>query len=112
MELGLKGTKVLVTAGASGIGLDIVRAFAAEGAAVVACDVDDSALRQRAAELPEVSWLKADVSDRAQVAALFDDALATLGALDVLVNNAGLAGPTGPVAETAPRSAEPTSDPP
>ncbi|MPZ12767.1 MAG: SDR family NAD(P)-dependent oxidoreductase, partial [Kiloniellaceae bacterium] len=56
----------------------------------------------RTAELPEVSWLKADVSDRRQVADLFDKALATLGGLDVLVNNAGIAGPTGPVEEIAP----------
>ena len=102
MELGLGGAKVLVTAGASGIGLELVRAFAGEGAAVVACDIDEGALRQRAAELPGVSWLKADVSDRAQVADLFDNALVTLGGLDVLVNNAGIAGPTGPVEEIAP----------
>jgi NAD(P)-dependent dehydrogenase (short-subunit alcohol dehydrogenase family) len=102
MDLGLKRAKVVVTAGASGIGLEIVRAFAAEGAAVVACDIDEKAFRQRAVELPRVSWLKADVADRAQVAELFDHALATLGGLDVLVNNAGIAGPTGPVEEIAP----------
>jgi len=104
MDLGLGGTKVLVTAGAAGIGLELVRAFAAEGAAVVACDVDEAALRQRAAEPPAVTWLKADVADRAQVTALFDSALATLGGLDVLVNNAGIAGPTGPVEEISPEA--------
>jgi NAD(P)-dependent dehydrogenase (short-subunit alcohol dehydrogenase family) len=104
MDLGLGGAKVLVTAGASGIGLELVRAFATEGATVVACDIDDGALEQRAAELPAVSWLKGDVSDRAQVAELFDKALITLGGLDVLVNNAGIAGPTGPVEEIAPEA--------
>lgn len=102
MELGLRGAKVLVTAGASGIGLELVRAFAAEGAVVVACDIDEKACRQRAVDLPEVSWLQADVADRTQVAELFEKALARLGGLDVLVNNAGIAGPTGPVEEIEP----------
>lgn len=102
MELGLRGAKVLVTAGASGIGLELVQAFAAEGAVVVACDIDEKAIRQRAVDLPGVSWLQADVADRAKVAELFDNARAKLGGLDVLVNNAGIAGPTGPVEEIEP----------
>ncbi|QPC42621.1 SDR family oxidoreductase [Kaustia mangrovi] len=102
MELGLRGTRVLVTAGASGIGLEMVRAFHAEGAAIVACDVNEAALSERASELPDVTWLTADVADRAQVEGLFDDAVARLGGLDVLINNAGVAGPTGRVEEIAP----------
>ncbi len=102
MELGLRGTRVLVTAGASGIGLEMVRAFHGEGAAIVACDVNEAALSERASELPDVTWLTADVADRTQVEGLFDKAVARLGGLDVLINNAGIAGPTGRVEEIAP----------
>lgn len=104
MQLGLEGMRVLVTAGASGIGLEIVRAFHAEGAAIVACDIDQAALDTRAGELPEITWLKADVADRGAVEQLFDKALGHLGGLDVLVNNAGIAGPTGRVEEIAPEA--------
>ena len=94
MELGIKGLRVLVTAGAAGIGRAIVDAFVQEGAQVFTCDVDQAALDT----LPQtVGRRMADVADRAQVAALFDAALAELGGLDVLVNNAGIAGPTGAV---------------
>lgn len=104
MQLGLAGARVLVTAGASGIGLEIVRAFHAEGCAVAACDIDNKALEDRRAELPEVMWHNADVSDRTQVSRLFDKALEFLRGLDVLVNNAGIAGPTGRVEEIAPEA--------
>ncbi|EFH13136.1 SDR family oxidoreductase [Teichococcus cervicalis] len=99
MDLGLAGARVLVTAGAAGIGRAIVEAFLAEGARVFTCDVDEAGL----ATLPEgVGWRRADVADRGQVAALFQAALLELGGLDVLVNNAGIAGPTGRVDEIHP----------
>src|SRR5690606_12208677 len=50
-------------------------------------------------DLPGLGTTLADVSDPAQVDHLFDEAEAALGGLDVLVNNAGIAGPTGPVEE-------------
>ena len=94
MELGIKGLRVLVTAGGAGIGRAIVDAFLQEGAQVFTCDVDTAALDT----LPAVvGRMTVDVADRAQVAALFDAAIAALGGLDVLVNNAGIAGPTGGV---------------
>src|SRR5947209_11265829 len=102
MNLGIKNLKVLVTAGAGGIGLEIARAFAAEGARVHVCDVDGKALRALARSDPKITRSKADVSDRKQVARLFKEALAELRGLDVLVNNAGIAGPTGKVDEIAP----------
>jgi len=94
-ESGLAGKRVLVTAGADGIGLEIVRAFAAAGARVLTCDVQPDALERLGRELPGVAMCRADVADEAQVAALFDQVDASLGGLDVLVNNAGIAGPTG-----------------
>ena len=102
MNLGIRGLRVLVTAGAGGIGLEIARAFAAEGARVHVCDVDKAALRKLAKSDPKITRSVCDVSDRKQVAKLFREALAALKGLDVLVNNAGIAGPTGKVDEIAP----------
>src|SRR5437764_14849590 len=99
MNLGIKGLRVLVTAGAGGIGLEIARAFAAEGARVHVCDVDAKALRALARSNPKITRSKCDVSDRKQVAKLFKEALAALNGLDLLVNNAGIEGPTGTVDE-------------
>lgn len=94
MKLGLEGARVLVTAGASGIGLATARAFLGEGARVHVCDVDAAALDALARSHPEVSRSSCDVSDSAAVDRLFEAVAATLGGLDVLVNNAGIAGPT------------------
>ncbi|MBO1075028.1 SDR family oxidoreductase [Roseomonas marmotae] len=99
MDLDIAGLRVLVTAGAAGIGRGIVEAFHAEGARVFTCDLDAAGLKTLP---PEVGHRVADVADRAQVGALFEDAVAHLGGLDVLVNNAGIAGPTGKVEEIAP----------
>jgi NAD(P)-dependent dehydrogenase (short-subunit alcohol dehydrogenase family) len=102
VELGISGLRVLVTAGAGGIGLEVARAFVAEGAKVHVCDVDVRALDALAGSDPRITRTQADVADRAQVDKLFSEALAALGGLDVLVNNAGIAGPTGAVEEIAP----------
>ena len=102
MDLDIKGLRVLVTAGAGGIGLAIARRFAGEGAKVHTCDVDEMALAALAANDPAITATPCDVSDRAAVKRLFDDALAKLGGLDVLVNNAGIAGPTAKVDEMNP----------
>jgi NAD(P)-dependent dehydrogenase (short-subunit alcohol dehydrogenase family) len=102
MNLNIKNLKVLVTAGAGGIGLETARAFAAEGAKVHVCDVDKQALRKLAKSDPKITRSTCDVSDRKQVARLFKEALRALGGLDVLVNNAGIAGPTAKVDEIAP----------
>lgn len=102
MDLTLGGTRVLVTAGANGIGRDIARAFVAEGARVHVCDVDAAALDALCGTDPQITTTVCDVSDRAQVARLFDEALTALGGLDVLVNNAGISGPTARVEDLAP----------
>src|SRR4051794_41219179 len=102
MDLDIKGLRVLVTAGANGIGLAIARAFAAEGAKVHTCDVDETALAALASSYPAITQTRCDVSDRAAVKTLFDEATAQLGGLDVLVNNAGVAGPTAKVEEMHP----------
>ena len=93
------GLRVLVTAGASGIGAAIASAFLEAQAKVLICDIDEQALAGFAAEHPAVSTLRADVSDEAQVDSLINAAAEKLGGLDVLVNNAGIAGPTGAIDE-------------
>ena len=102
MDLGIKDLRVLVTAGAGGIGLEIARAFVREGARVHICDVDTAALVAARKSDPQLMQSVCDVSDRAQVAKLFEDAIKALGGLDCLVNNAGIAGPTGKVEEINP----------
>ena len=102
MDLGISGLRVLVTAGASGIGLAIARAFSAEGARVHVCDVDEARLAELPLSDPGIGHSTCDVADRGQVGRLFEEAVGALGGLDVLVNNAGVAGPTGRVEEIAP----------
>ncbi|HWV95725.1 MAG TPA: SDR family oxidoreductase [Xanthobacteraceae bacterium] len=102
MDLDIKGLRVLVTAGANGIGLAIAQAFAREGARVHVCDIDDAGLEALRKSDPAISTSRCDVADRAAVAALFEDAKRALGGLDVLVNNAGIAGPTAKVDEMHP----------
>lgn len=87
------GLRVLVTAGASGLGAAIAGAFCEVGAQVVICDLDQRALDLFGAAHPDVDARCADVSDPADVDRLF----AGLDGLDVLINNAGIAGPTGPI---------------
>ena len=102
MDLGIKDLRVLVTAGAGGIGLEIARAFVREGAKVHICDVDAAALAAAKKSDPQLTQSVCDVADRGQVSKLFEGALEALGGLDCLVNNAGIAGPTGKVEEINP----------
>src|SRR5215470_7308027 len=88
MELGIKRLRVLVTAGAGGIGREIARAFTAEGAKVHVCDVDERALQALKKSDRKITQTRADVADRNDVARLFAEAVKALGGLDVLVNNA------------------------
>ncbi|HYS63267.1 MAG TPA: SDR family oxidoreductase [Paraburkholderia sp.] len=95
------GLRVLVTGGGSGIGLSIARAFVETGARVHVCDASQETLDTLCAD-PEnaaIGATLADVADQDAVTRVFADVGHTLGGLDVLVNNAGIAGPTGGVEE-------------
>lgn len=102
MNLDIQGLRVLVTAGANGIGREIARSFINEGAKVHVCDVDDAALAALKESDPQITSSKCDVADRDQVADLFKTAIGILGGLDALVNNAGIAGPTGKLEDLNP----------
>jgi NAD(P)-dependent dehydrogenase (short-subunit alcohol dehydrogenase family) len=96
------GPRVLVTAAATGIGRTVAARFADAGARVHVCDVDGEALASFLAERPQITGTMADVAERADVDRLFDAVREALGGLDVLVSNAGIAGPAGPVEELDP----------
>lgn len=94
--------RVLITAGAAGIGREIARAFAATGAKVFICDIDTKALDALAKEIPGLVAQRCDMGSRAEIERMVPAAIAALGGLDVLVNNAGVAGLTLPVDQYPP----------
>jgi NAD(P)-dependent dehydrogenase (short-subunit alcohol dehydrogenase family) len=96
------GTRVLVTAGASGIGRAIADLLLAHGARAHVCDVSDEFLSDFAEAWPDAGRSKTDVASEAEVTRMFEDVRTNLGGLDVLVNNAGIAGPTGGVEDISP----------
>jgi NAD(P)-dependent dehydrogenase (short-subunit alcohol dehydrogenase family) len=96
------GLRVIVTAGASGIGRAISDLLIARGARVHICDVSDEFIADFRRAHGGAGASKADVASESDVERLFSEARASLGGLDALVNNAGIAGPTGGVEEIAP----------
>jgi NAD(P)-dependent dehydrogenase (short-subunit alcohol dehydrogenase family) len=97
--------RVVVTGGSSGIGAAVVHAFVVEGARVVAVGRDRARLdevRRAASEPARVHPATADLADPDAARRIVDDAIAVLGDLDVLVNNAGIA-PSTPALEVTER---------
>jgi NAD(P)-dependent dehydrogenase (short-subunit alcohol dehydrogenase family) len=89
--------RVMVTAGAGGIGAVIVDTFARDGARVHTCDISSEALGALAAATPSVVGAQVDLGDPSSIADWCASAIDDLGGVDVLVNNAGIAGPTADV---------------
>ena len=106
MEFSAKGLRVLITAGAGGIGRVMARTFSEHGAKVHICDVDEKALASTKKQLPAVSQTLADVARLEDVEHLFVEVKKFLGGLDVLINNAGIAGPTAKVEDIRPEDWE------
>jgi NAD(P)-dependent dehydrogenase (short-subunit alcohol dehydrogenase family) len=94
--------KVLITAAASGIGLEVARAFSAAGAKVFITDINAQALEAAKQEIPGVMTRVCDNSKRADIEAMVPAAVEALGGLDVFVNNAGISGPSASVEEMEP----------
>jgi len=99
----LPGLHAIVTGGSQGLGKAIAAEFLREGAKVVICARDAVLLAETRAELAagggKVSAHACDVSDERQVAELTAFAVGELGAVDILVCNAGVYGPMGPTEE-------------
>ncbi len=99
-QLDFSGRNAIVTGGAQGIGLTIVRRLLTSGASVRIWDVDSNRLRAVLAELGSAaSGETVDVSDPDDVERATGKAIADLGRIDVLVNNAGIAGVNKPTIE-------------
>ena len=86
--------RVLITGGAAGIGATMAKAFAETGAKVHVCDVDRTAIGEIGQFVPGVTATRADVVKASEIEAVFEAQRRLFGGLDVLVNNAGIAGPT------------------
>src|SRR5699024_2588771 len=91
--LGIEGKRVLITAGAAGIGRAIAQRFVDAGADVWVTDIAEDAVKTARSQgfLATVS----NAASEEQVASLAAEVTGCWGTLDVLVNNAGIAGPTG-----------------
>src|SRR5712692_10692475 len=99
MDLELRGRTAVVTGCSVGIGREIARVLAAEGAATLVVARRGELLKTLQDEIEAAGWtrphaLAIDLADRASVARVRDEALARLGHVDILVNNAGGSRPT------------------
>jgi NAD(P)-dependent dehydrogenase (short-subunit alcohol dehydrogenase family) len=103
LPVDLSGKRVAITAGANGIGRVMADSFAACGARVFVCDVDEAALAACGH-----AGMRADCGEVTDIEAFMESALSHLGGLDVLVNNAGIAGPTARVEDVRPEELDAT----
>ena len=98
----LDGQRALITGAGSGIGKVMAQHFEKAGARIWICDADTNNLEQSLKENPDWNGTPCDVSDENQVDQLFKEMSDSCGGLEILVNNAGIAGPTAPVEEIDP----------
>ncbi len=95
----LEGRVAIVTGAARGIGLAVAERLTASGASVAVWDVDGAEAGKAAASLKNAHPVAVDVSDAGSIADAVKATLDRYGRIDCLVNNAGIAGPTGPLWE-------------
>jgi NAD(P)-dependent dehydrogenase (short-subunit alcohol dehydrogenase family) len=101
-DFGLTDRRVLITAGAAGIGRAIADTFIGAGARVHICDIAESALAEFTATYPDHGATRADAANPADIDTLFDAVEQRLNGLDILINNVGIAGPTAGVEDIDP----------
>lgn len=89
--------RVVITAGASGIGLAIAKAFVDTGSQVMVCDIQQSQIDNAKALIPQLKGAVADVGNYRQLEEFFNTANNEMGGIDVLINNAGIGGPKAQV---------------
>ncbi len=101
--MSIKGKVVWVTAAGAGIGKAIALLFAQQGAKLVVCDIDEKVLAALKSELEALGAptlaVRYDAGDPAQIDAVFEQMMDKFGTVDVLVNNAGITGPSKPIYE-------------
>lgn len=90
----LLAKRVIISAGAGGIGLTIAKTFVSAGAQVCVCDIDGGAVASIMGIDANLYAMEADVSDSQAVADFVDFSSDKMGGLDILINNAGISGPT------------------
>ena len=98
----LDGQRALITGAGSGIGKVMAQHFEKTGARIWICDADTNNLEQSLKQNPHWNGTPCDFSDENQVDQLFKEMSDSFGGLEILVNNAGIAGPTTPVEEIDP----------
>ena len=98
----LDGQRALITGAGSGIGKVMAQHFEKAGARIWICDADTNNMEQSLKENPDWNGTPCDVSEENQVDQLFKEMSDSFGGLEILVNNAGIAGPTAPVEEIDP----------
>jgi len=103
LSAGIEAQRVLITAGAGGIGLSIAERLTSLGAKIFVCDVADDALAAFAERFPDSGHIKADAGSEDDVERMFAAVQEKFGGLDALINNAGIAGPTGAIEDLDPK---------
>ena len=96
----IKNLKIVITAGASGIGSEIAKILSQADAKVIICDKDQEALDKFSKNNPEIITLKVDVSNEEEVISFFNDIKNLFGEINALINNAGIAGPSSKLEDT------------
>jgi NAD(P)-dependent dehydrogenase (short-subunit alcohol dehydrogenase family) len=96
--------RVLVSAGAAGIGASIAHRFRADGSRVSICDLDETAVHTAMRKDPELHGVVGDVADAGDTQRWVEEVVDRWGGVDVLVNNAGVAGPTARVEDIDPET--------
>ena len=92
---------VFITAGGSGLGLDMARGFLANGATVAVTDTDPAALQHARSLYPDLITFEADAADEATMRGVFDQLQKDWPQLDVVMANAGIAGPTAAIEDVS-----------
>ncbi|MCC7363015.1 MAG: SDR family oxidoreductase [Dehalococcoidia bacterium] len=106
----LDGKVAVITGGASGIGAATARLFAAEGARVLIADLQHEVAEQLAATLPDAAAVRCNVAREDDVRAAVEAAVSRWGGLDIMFNNAGFGGASGPIEETTVEEYDMTMD--
>ncbi len=108
---GVEGKTAVVTGAASGIGAATARRFAERGCRVVVADLQEEAGEKLVGEIGEGAvFVRTDVTQESDVARAVDTAVERFGRLDVMINNAGIVGAVGSIAETSTEAWDATLD--